>query len=651
MALDHLGLIGGGYVVAADPGDGKSRHVRERLAERLADGESHRVLYVVRETVKEDSPGAEARDHFLELSRTVSIVRGRRHFDGPTAQVEYEAQLDWASGDEIKIISHGHLPALLTAQPATLLGRLRDGSTTLVIDEDPTDSLVLPGTGWKVATLQKLKSPGRIVQALIALGSGVAWKHHSKKITSLKGAVTYRWTNTTFWQALHRELGALTPRDLEDFGRDLLQAKRSGQRSADDIDGRLMPAVAEQIARTFEEDYNTSGATSQRFNLKFSDGPDATFNAYVLVPWTLPHFLLLDAYADEQHYERLFGPSLAYHVPIDRKALTVQSAPALALDEHNILNGKQSQQLRNILLEIKDHQQARGKKVLILVKKSIRECEPFQTAWREVFGVSATSDEITTLDDEVVTQQHWMSGRGSNNYYDHDIFALTYPHINKAIQDEDLAALAPSDPGIREQLYAHKQRTEVLQMLHRGRQPHILKDAPTIVLAWPEQDSADYAYRVPFIKGTQTPLWIRHVTHLVAESVKEMGGFSLDLLLGSPLVKGGRLTPQLTPQVRDWLSHLPASSLLRKTLLDGVCPSGVDAISWAVAKKHLEVIAKHLGLVAFGVDAAPYGFGGAHEYVMYVPEGLESTHWPVRIFERFLPDSSQTLSRRVEDMI
>ena len=644
----------GVYILAATPGLGKTRSTLEALSEKAAQGKRTQALLVVRETVAETSLGAEEEQCCKDLGVQAGRILGKQHFKGKKDHERYIQQFEWGKDPEVKIVSQALLANMLCAAEGSVLRRCLEQASDIVCDEDPTDSLILPGQGWKLANLAKLSRPCRITQAILAVTDNEDWRSQAHEITTLRKVTTHRLTNRPFWNALHDGLGSLSDQDFEDFKKDLLRVSQMTSK-ASEIDGTLSPGAIDVIVDAFQHDYEDKSRLSQRFNIKSVEGQTTTFNANVLIPWDAAvgtNVIVLDAYGDLQQYEQVFGgvPIVKIQTP-ETKTLNVQSAPDMRLDENNIINGKQRQHLLTVLGEVRKYSEMRGKPALLLVTKKIRDSEHFKRALRQVF---ADTDDVT--DDDLakkVQVQHWQAGRGSNNYYDHDIFALCRPHISEANREETLAALAPTNPDERKRLHAHKVETELLQMLYRNRQPHIENNPPTIVVADEDYPGATpYPYLTPFVPRAHQKLWIELVSELVKECVSRTGGFCADLILGSCLLRGkGRPDPKLAPQINAWLESLPEDNCLRRVLLDGILPADVNPVSHETALGYLEKISDYHHLHVCEVNAAPYGLGGAQKRKVYLPDDSEGDEKAVYIFENFVPPTSRTLSRDLLELI
>ncbi|MDR6219848.1 hypothetical protein [Deinococcus soli (ex Cha et al. 2016)] len=641
--LDLDDSVGGFFVVAVEPGGGKSTVLRAELATRAIAEGTRPILWVVKETLNAESLGEQTRQHFSEQGVPVRVLRGRDHFKGRGKTRAYAEQFEWSGTSEVKIISQKHLAAMLCADEGTLLHECLRTAHTVVLDEDPLDGLILPGKGWSLSELSRVSSPGRIVKALLALEAGGAWRAEAELTETKRKQTTHRWTNRSFWAALKGELGALTPHDLEQFQTDLLAASRATAK-LDDIEGSLSRGAVREVVKAFNHDYHLDDPVSQRFNLRWNNGEQGAFNAFVLAPWPRAGTaIVLDAYATPDLYERLLGGPIVMRKAPQDKELQLRSAPALALNELNIVAGHQHQHLLYVLQEIREHQKRRGgRKVLIVVSKQVRESPNFRKAFQAVFAGSAD-----------VAVQHWQSSRGSNSYVGCDIFALTEPHINTAAREETLAAVAPTDPTLRQELYRHLQVTELLQMLHRSRQIHNPHDPSDIVVSWPLKGAARYEMILPPTKGAHNKLWLTLVQDLIMESLQRLGGFCYDFLLGSCLLTDSVPDQKISPQIKAWLGSLPPESVLRQVLLEGSLPPGIQPVAKETAKKtHLPTIIKHLGLQLHEIAASPYDLGGAQQRQVFLPDDYPGAEVAaVRLYERFVPPGKRTLKPSLEDII
>lgn len=87
---------------------------------------------------------------------------------------------------------------------------------------------------------------------------------------------------------------------------------------------------------------------------------------------------------------------------------------------------------------------------------------------------------------------YWFAGRGLNKFTGRHVVALHKPDRPSLFEHQSLAALAPFSETKRSALAQHLRDTELLQMLHRGRQTNYLHNDPNrprVILAFEPQES------------------------------------------------------------------------------------------------------------------------------------------------------------------
>lgn len=490
----------GVHILKAPPGDGKTQAVMEALAAlRKAEG-IRRVLYATHATLSEDAVGREVQSRFRRvLGAPPTIVRGRKHF---TNEEKYEEQFRrWRQG--VKIIAHAHLPTVFNtggSKPSTCLRQ----AELLVIDEDALSSLLVCSSEdfkdvcmLRCDALRKLPDLDPFMGAVVALWqdilagrslAGVAswnsWEdnkaaddHHTLTGEEFWAELTRRVPSPD-WHALYTTLTSINA--------------ELGQREREE---RL---PVQLLVDTVREDFDafSQGRFSHRFGLYWKGDPKAaTFRFDVRVPIHLPcPVLVLDAYADEELYGALFDPHpVTLITDFDRRLpLEIEVAQVKPFIRRDFSNpkketNKRSQVARKVVELIKGS----DRKALVLAPMKFNEQHP----WTDVLTDVLRSHDALSR----VGSTHWWAGRGKNAWSGWHVVAVYPPYLPRTHRDHTLAALFPYDPEARERAARHIQQSELLQMLHRGRQPHVgAANRPRVVTFFePDLPEGTWA-RVPY---------------------------------------------------------------------------------------------------------------------------------------------------------
>lgn len=543
-------------VVVAPPGEGKSTATREAIRRRIerarAQGQTYRVLWAVHGTLGEGSLGHEARREFGELAR---ILRGQGHFN---TQDEYEAQFVWDGQAPVVILSHAHLRTLLgTLQedPKAYLDARRAFAARadlLVIDEDPLFALVRSTAPNRLRCAQsqecdedegevrplrlsdlsemrngKKSNVARALQTLME--DVVAGAFPESAILAVDNPITQdAWRSLTgapFWAAFREALGEGTP-DWNTF-EGLLKERE-----------RYLPPV---VVRTLQEDYERalSGKPySQRFGLVWNDkkgGPrQVVFRYDVLQPLhPVVPTIVLDAYASEALYKAAFPEhrvrlvTLGQHVPLE-----VEYSEELRYDRQNLLNDSTWWRREYLMEQVDDlnaGERGTGKTLVLsyqVVVKQLQKNHP---------------------PEEARGYAYWFAGRGVNTWHGRHVFALHPPERPRLFEHHVLSALAPTNAAKRRKFAETLRVTELLQMLHRGRQTTFAPDDPArprVLLAFnpelPKEDRTRIQLR-PFTprrwvtKGSKNPFWNYAVVKVAEELLELYGGVPLVTLMALDL--------------------------------------------------------------------------------------------------------------------
>lgn len=504
MVAEAMGSGPGVTVIRAVPGSGKTLGAIDAVAAR----KGGKTLWSVQETLtirKGESPAspaplaAQVAADFRtvaggELTRT---ILGREHLEDE----EYREQFKWST--PVAVVSHAHLPVLLQPRLHGNMQVLRE-ATAVVIDEDPLSALALHGgllpaqgllrglplarmagvlrphaetgpqqqavhmlsrlaQGWPEELAARLADvhcfmappPGRGVTQSMLRGPGF-WKLMAPALEVLSAADEAQGS-------LHR---ALTEHLLPSARRDAV-SQGTRERLASFVLGSLLDDFAA---------YKT-GQMLRRFGLSWKGDCASVYPKVlafdVLQPIVVDRpIVILDAYAAETQYQAVFGPRCRVVNVGARPALRVQLAPHLALDPIRAQTRKEVL----VVWEALAHR-ARSSRGQLLIAP--REVHP---ALRKALTTAA---ELRGQDGESPLLAHWYSGRGRNAYTGMDTRALTVPHLPAVYQECRLAAVFPVEQAHAERadLSAHHARSELLQLLHRGRQVRSDHDgAPSAVL-------------------------------------------------------------------------------------------------------------------------------------------------------------------------
>lgn len=473
-------------IVKAPPGSGKSDCTRQAVATLLSTGRVKRVLWATRDTTDDNSLGAEAEAEFNKLlgpaGQTAMRIAGQSV--AQQKKIDLQKQFDWGSSS-VKIISHAHLPILFGHNPR--LGKLARADL-LVIDEDPLDSLLCsshadskPGD-LNLAALIKVRAPDPVTATLVRLlqaaqtgelsSSGELPMFRRKRRDALLD-------DGPFYQAFHQTLAEVLGPSVAAPDWEAFRVTLDGlfKVSNPNFPSQLIVRSFQQAADKF----SAAGLSSRRFGLRWvREGPAKDhalrYDLCRPVKFSLP-VLILDGYADSQQYQAMFPARTIKVQPLGTpKPLNIEYKEELHLDATSDWFGKehlQVQQRKQLVEEIAallQREQPRPdgtcRPLVILTSKVLT-----VKGRRWLTDVAATLNGIDPALVALVKSAHWFAGRGLNTYKDHHVVALTQP-IRPAVHREHvMAALFAFDPAQRRAAHLHLERSELLQMLHRGRQP------------------------------------------------------------------------------------------------------------------------------------------------------------------------------------
>lgn len=541
-ALKHAADTATTQVIVAPPGAGKTTQLIRMLSAHA--GPFPRILWAVLQT------GANAPQHDHETSSPplaqevvqafadtapgtgVHVLYGRARLTAAA----YTTQFNWhGNGQQVRIISHAHLPWLFRPGPHTSAPhQFAQRATLLVIDEDPTGALLRSSQDLTLARPVLL----RRWLALLAQ-AGAADPAHPQFKVLLRAADTldgidgvrtfgrperptgYGLTAAPFWSAL---LPILTPTPATWRGplTDLMArrlalntsppARQQGRHVAElfmaafleDVQAATGPSVTARSSARIGAHRTPDGPARLRFNLR--------------QPLALPcPAVILDAYANETQYHALLAerPPHFHHVPpAHARPLCVELAPRLAIHRLDLVKkahrarqtGHDRLPERYVLVAqelhaIRAQQLARWRQrharqadpapdtdapgLLLLTSRDFENDALWPALLDQAFG---DHDRLFVNEGEHV---YWYVGRGKNVWTGSDVIALNIPKLPATYAWYDMAALYPYDRDRRERLRDHLERSELLQMLGRGRQTRFPRSGPRVIVA---ADPVDLAW-------------------------------------------------------------------------------------------------------------------------------------------------------------
>jgi len=567
-------------VVAAPPGEGKSTEMAKAVVRRTMEyplGRPPRVLWAAHGTRHPASLGQEA----AKVQRTMSalggtatgvkVIFGREHSPGPIAK--YHRQFDWSVDplDCIRIISHAHLPILLHPEAAHHFKMFLEGADVIVVDEDPLFSLLFsladsssaPDLGW--IDVRCAVAPTRIEQALRnvmhSLATGVISVNDTIRVTHpISGLTHVSFTGKPFWEALQRDVTG--PPEWSELVDALIT--HAFQKSP-------LTNIRSDLTASLEQDWRAAtldGRYSNRFGLQMQDGSPSTVVFRADIPRTVrpdtPPIVILDAYADAKspHYPTLFP---AHEVTVamfgETKKLDVEVNTDFAIDRTNLLSGRQPKRRNHLMAEAGRLASTHAAGTLILADQDrityLRDRAP-QAHWT----THAPTLDLNA-DSPPIEFAYYFAGRGVNKYSGRHVIALNSPERPTLFQHHTMAALAPFDPETRKKLAQHLRRTELLQMLHRGRQTRFEANDPArpkIILAFPpDPEFSDYLNvsastpLLPFSAHSPNPYHHHAARTLAAELFKLLGGVPHAALVALGLYKPTSQETKYLEQVRSRL--------------------------------------------------------------------------------------------------
>ncbi|WP_415814762.1 hypothetical protein, partial [Deinococcus marmoris] len=481
-------------VIRAVPGGGKTAGAIAAAVARLPE----KALWAVRETVCSRQAGAAptlaaqtARDFQGAAGQDVTqTILGCAHLSDDA----YHQQFTWDR--PVAVVSHAHLPLLLQPGLHGPLGKLREASG-VIIDEDPLSALSLHVgltsgqgqlRGLPLANLAEVLRPHAMdarqqaaVDMLAALARG--WPPELKRHLTGVHPFAAAWPSQGIARCMLRGPGfwALIGPALQILAEQ--PAAATALRAA--IAGHLFPWLrGEDISLTTRERLADllvdallddlvaaeEGQIRRRCGLVWRGDFESVYPKVLAFDILQPALVdrpivVLDAYASEAQYRAIFGSDCRILDVGARRPLRVQLAPQLALDPARSQPRKAVLVAREILAHAA---RSPGGQVLLVPQGSHKAVQQALSTAAGLTGVCASPPRVA----------HWYGGRGNNTFLGQDTRALTMPHLPAVVRECSLTALFPLelDHAARAALMGHHERSELLQMLHRGRQ---LQFAPT----------------------------------------------------------------------------------------------------------------------------------------------------------------------------
>ncbi|GGB54947.1 hypothetical protein [Deinococcus soli (ex Cha et al. 2016)] len=502
-------------------------------------------------------------------SADVNIIYGQKHFKGRMRH--YRQQFDWSIDPHtcIRIISHAHLPILLHPDAPNHFKALLEGADLIVVDEDPLFAILFslgegeaaPNLPWIAERCASAPSHAEaaLYQLMSALATGAVPQAHTTRVTNrITGLTKVSFTGKHFWQALQRELTG--PPEWPEL--------------IDALMSHAFPAcklrnVRGDMTTLLEQDWTSAtveGEFSNRFGLHMTEGDPSSvvFRADIaptLRPDT-PPIVILDAYAEapSDQYARLFPH---HDVTVEQfgeiRKLDVEVNLDLHIDRTNLLAGRQTKRRDHLMAETGRLASTHAAGTLILGDqgrvKYLRERAP-ESSW---------TLHAPTLDlkgaQRPIEFAYYFAGRGVNTFSGRHVLALNPPERPTQFKHHTMAALAPFEPDTRNKLAQHLRRTELLQMLHRGRQTRFEADDPArpkIILAFqPDPELNDYLNvatstpPLPFRTHSPNPYHPHATRTLAAEIFELLGGVPHAALVALGLY-------QPTAQETDYVDRVKA---------------------------------------------------------------------------------------------
>lgn len=504
LTRQTLAPTAGVTVLRAAPGSGKTRSLIQAI---IAAGDGRKVLWAVRDTIGRDerSLARETQHAFTEASGdTISpqIVLGQPHFQGDMDT--YLGQFHWAQ--PVVIVSHAHVPLVFSADAPSRL-KVLQAAELLVIDEDPLSSLLVQmgaASGslqpWPLddfltvlATVDPDPSSRRALAALRFPATGRLDASLRRRLTCRPLLGHKDITECSVRGELFWELTAPSLKSVVENGhtRRLASALTQHLRRTSSVRDRLASREATLLVNAMEDDLRRyqRGEVTQRFGWHWREksGVPEIVGLYadLLRPLIrLPQTLILDAYADLGQYQRMFPQEeCRVRSPVTRsRPIHVQIVRNARLDRIDLQRNRNGRKYRLLLQDIAQDVRRGARNQLLIVPKSARP--------RLLSDLEALSPAAAALTD-IVEVTSWHAGRGQNAYADWDVRALTCPHLPLNVEEATLSALYPleQEREARHALRKHMERSELLQMLQRGRQAQSkASSAPRITMHFPPCD-------------------------------------------------------------------------------------------------------------------------------------------------------------------
>ena len=418
-------------------------------------------------------------------------------------KIPYGPQFVWQPDVPVRIISHAHLAVLLGEQASGRSWNFARQADVVVVDEDPLFSLL--------ASEPEGKTPARLtlawLSAVVAKGQGGNLPGALMKVVqaALRGetpaplrtehpiseTVQLSLTGQGFWTALLEALDGQIP----------------NWSALSVLLARLKLNIPKDVMVAFGEDYRQAlhgNAGSYRFGLAWKEGKPASLHLRfdVLRRFKLdsPGILILDAYAQEP------GPSNGYQLAFPgHRVQVVRNWPMVPL----VIEAAPELEINRLNLQL--HRQDNFKNYLLSETRRLAE---HHHAGALILSYQSVIQALQLEESDLIRTHYWFAGRGLNTFRGRQVVAWHAPARPSLFEHHQLAALAPRDREVRRALARHLRDTELLQMLHRGRQTSFAPGDPqrprVVTFFEPDIKNPDWATVVPYKPFRSFKTWSKN---------------------------------------------------------------------------------------------------------------------------------------------
>lgn len=473
-------------IIAASPGAGKSTAMYAVIARKITDAFTEEkplhILWAAHGIHGEKSLGKEAlqklKNQLNTLPIQIGIIQGRRKFGKAK---DYFAQFIPPKNVAVHIISHAHLPYLLSEKKANYMVGFMQSVDLIVIDEDPLFSFIKSSgirEGLSLKSLESDISPAvvdsleqALCQVMLDIKNGTIPGEKFIRVENIiKGIAQLSLTGKAFWEELSKAAKG-HGLNFNHFSDTLTRLVFKEQQY-----------ISETVVGEFQSDwvrYKDESLASNRFGIICDEGKSETiefrYDFLKTISADTPPMVILDAYAEEEskQYQQVFPAHQVNFFELgERLPLEIEVDETLHIDKHNFTKNRQEKRKEHLVNFVKSLNSKHTKGTLILSFQDI---------------ILYLERKIFNLPQDKVKLAYWFAGRGVNSYQGCHVVALHAPERPAFFQHHTLSALAPYDSGKRKKLAEHLRNTELLQMLHRGRQTtYSLNDIkrPRVIIAF-----------------------------------------------------------------------------------------------------------------------------------------------------------------------